>query len=197
MSYDHIVENVPDFVRRVGDRVMEGSNNVLMVLGTDRPSGLDSGLGHINSAGGGKGTGTWHVVAGRSGEDPNFASDKSFIYLSMKTDVDVNLGLGSIEEATNATPAVVLKSDSVRIVARKDLKISVGKAFIFMKSDGTIVLDGPNIRLGSGAVERLVKGDSFMALYNAHTHPTAVGPSGPPVKPMTAAQLSSRKAFVS
>ena len=138
-------------------------------------------------------------MVGRENEHPNFDSDKSYIYLSMKTDVDTNLNLGEIEEKIDTTAAGILKSDSVRIVARNDLKISVGGAYIFIKSDGTIVLDGPNIRLGTGATERLILGDAFMTLFNSHQHPTGVGPSGPPLpssRMITSVHLSSRSVFV-
>jgi hypothetical protein len=57
-------------------------------------------------------------------------------------------------------------------------------------SSGTVeirITKAGGIEFGEGAVEKLVLGDAFMALYNAHTHPTGVGPSGPPVAPMNAA----------
>mgnify|MGYP003654627407 CR=1 FL=1 len=54
-----------------------------------------------------------------------------------------------------------------------------------------IVIESGSIEIGAGAVEKLVLGDSFMTLYNAHTHNDPVaGVTGVPVAPMTAAQLS-------
>lgn len=41
------------------------------------------------------------------------------------------------------------------------------------------------ISLGGSASEPAVLGQGLMTLFNAHTHPTAVGPSGPPVPPLT------------
>lgn len=49
------------------------------------------------------------------------------------------------------------------------------------------------IELGRGAVEKLVLGDTFLALYNALSVPTGVGPSGPPISPMVAATHLSQK----
>jgi len=52
-------------------------------------------------------------------------------------------------------------------------------------SSGGIVIKSQAIKLGSkNASEGLVLGNAFMGLFNAHTHPTGVGPSGPPVTPM-------------
>jgi uncharacterized protein involved in type VI secretion and phage assembly len=44
-----------------------------------------------------------------------------------------------------------------------------------------VVIKSTAIKLGSdGATQSLVLGDAFMTLFNSHTHPTGVGPSGPP-----------------
>ena len=52
-------------------------------------------------------------------------------------------------------------------------------------SSSGIVVKSQAIKLGSErASQGLVLGDAFTALFNAHTHPTGVGPSGPPVGPM-------------
>lgn len=55
---------------------------------------------------------------------------------------------------------------------------------------GEITVKANKINLGQNASEKLVLGDTFMQLFNSHTHPTGVGPSGPPVQPMTPQQLS-------
>lgn len=49
------------------------------------------------------------------------------------------------------------------------------------------------IELGRDAVEKLVLGDTFLALYNALSVPTGVGPSGPPIVPMDAMLHLSQK----
>lgn len=68
-----------------------------------------------------------------------------------------------------------------------------GRAAIRFESDGTIVLTADKIKLaGSGASQKVVLGDAFMQLFNTHTHPTGVGPSGPSLQPMTPSQLSTK-----
>jgi uncharacterized protein involved in type VI secretion and phage assembly len=57
-----------------------------------------------------------------------------------------------------------------------------------------VVIKSTAIKLGSdGAAQSLVLGDAFMTLFNSHTHPTGVGPSGPPVQPMVAGSHVSTK----
>jgi hypothetical protein len=56
----------------------------------------------------------------------------------------------------------------------------------------TIKISGSQVTVGTGAAEPLIKGQSFMALFNAHTHNcTAPGaPSGPPLAPLTPAMMT-------
>lgn len=55
---------------------------------------------------------------------------------------------------------------------------------IELSSDGVVIISNA-IKIGSASSsESLVLGDAFMQLFNAHTHPTGVGPSGPPTDQM-------------
>lgn len=58
----------------------------------------------------------------------------------------------------------------------------------------TVTLDAAQVKLGgAGAVQPLVLGTAFMALFNAHTHVSSAPttPTSPPVTPMTPAVLST------
>jgi hypothetical protein len=55
-----------------------------------------------------------------------------------------------------------------------------------------VIVNSKNIELGEGAAEKLVLGNTFLQFFNAHTHPTGVGPSGVPVQPMVDAQHLSQ-----
>jgi len=57
-----------------------------------------------------------------------------------------------------------------------------------------VVINSSAVKIGSdGAGQSLVLGDALMQLFNSHTHPTGVGPSGPPVQPMTPGNHVSTK----
>jgi uncharacterized protein involved in type VI secretion and phage assembly len=61
-------------------------------------------------------------------------------------------------------------------------------------SSGGVLIKSTAVKVGSGgAAQSLVLGDAFMTLFNSHTHPTGVGPSGPPVVPMIAGSHISTK----
>lgn len=55
------------------------------------------------------------------------------------------------------------------------------------------VINSPLVEVGGGALEKIINGETFMTLYNAHTHAGNLGyPTSPPNTPMTAAQLSAK-----
>lgn len=59
--------------------------------------------------------------------------------------------------------------------------------------DGKIVIESSgDIELGTSSLEKLVKGLAMQTLYNSHTHPSAVGPTGAPIQQMSSSQLSSK-----
>ena len=58
----------------------------------------------------------------------------------------------------------------------------------------TINIEGSSVTVGGAGGEPLIKGSTFLSLFNSHTHPcTAPGsPSGPPVVPLTPAALTTK-----
>jgi hypothetical protein len=98
--------------------------------------------------------------------DPNFVTDLSRVYISMKTKADTNFGIqvpGFEVENETAEPAVVIKTDHARIVARQDLKIMIGDpdtgSAVVLKADGNIVfVPGPEgvIKLGGDDADKAI-----------------------------------------
>lgn len=60
----------------------------------------------------------------------------------------------------------------------KDLIANCENATVTAKSTATV--EGKKVKLGAGAAESVMKGDTFASIFDAHIHPTRVGPSGPP-----------------
>jgi hypothetical protein len=224
MSYDLIREDVPEFVKRVGDYVVQGSNNSMMILGTDRaasgPADHSTGLGHAKAAGSGKGTGVVHHIAGRKSSNPDLDKDMSYLYLAMKTEADKNLKTDNVEGNSGTGPAAIVKSDMIRLVVRKDIKIvfdktdnyiyltenncviRIGKTLINMTGD-RVVVDGPKINLGEKAskdVGAMIRGNVFTDEFLNHGHFANTGPTGG-VNPVTIPKIFtnqhlSTKSFV-
>ncbi len=171
-----VYEDVPRVSRRAGDNVIAGQSNSTILLGRDRLGPVDSGYGT------GKGAGAIHLVVGRKQEDPQIESDAATVYVSAKTDPDKQATTTSVGKFDDkGKSGVILRADCVRINARTSFKMSVGKAYMTMSSDGHIVIDG-DIQLGEGAADRIIRGDAFAKYWSGpgHTHPTPSGLSGPP-----------------
>ncbi|MFL6711307.1 MAG: phage baseplate assembly protein V [Sulfurifustis sp.] len=55
-----------------------------------------------------------------------------------------------------------------------------------------IVVDGTQVMLGGQGGEPVIKGTSFLTLFATHMHPTAMGPSGPPIPQGEMSSLSTK-----
>lgn len=185
MSRDPIYEEIPRLNTRAGDMQLASQNNSTVLLGRDRNGSVTSGYGNE------PGTAAMHMIVGRKGSDPSIVDDAATIYLSQKTDPDVQAGTNGLgQQDRTAQSGAIMRADCLRLSGRVDLKISVGKAWLVMTADGKIVLDG-EIQLGDGAADRVIKGDAFARFWSTLTIPTPVGPSGFP-PPLPANVFSAR-----
>ena len=252
VAYSNSVkEAVPRYTKRPGDLVLQGTNNTLISLGTDRQSGSDA-IGVASSAMVQAesdssmqtellGSGTIDIVAGRGQGasapptatntrnfeevdkrptaatnpqegDPDYASDLSRVYVSMRTDGDSNFGLEPYNGAKTTTTVdddafVIAKSNNVRVISREDgtvriVKEGANRAVIQLEADGTVIIDGPKIvigdgrtgqtEIGDGATEAVILGDLFMVAFNQFLTELsdAVGNLGIPLTPINAAAAS-------
>lgn len=201
-------EPVPRFTKRPGDYVLQGSNNSLIWMGSDRskeaakfdsdgyPTSINSNEYNKQSAtidivvGRGRGDSTKPKVVENSKSyeevdkealrmkreinknegDLDFSKDASRVLISQKTKGDENFNIPSPQKTDNSpqtddkngNPYVVVKSDEIRILARKDDDLKSNgsirlvkegedgndRAILTIHPDGTIQLDAPKIVLG-------------------------------------------------
>jgi hypothetical protein len=98
-------------------------------------------------------------------------------------------GPGLFVLRTPAGHRLVLDDDGEMVI----LANGNDKAQIRLTRGGEVILTAEKILLGgSSAREPLVLGQAFLTLFNSHTHPTGVGPSGPPAPQLTPSQLSAK-----
>jgi hypothetical protein len=209
-SDDFAKEDVPDFTARVGDRVIHGSNNTLILLSRDRKDKPDSGEK--------KEAGSIFLIAGRKKkEEINIQKDgdDSVILISMKSEVDANFGIKDAKAGKDAKAdaSIVVRSNEIRISARKGMKIIVDKGDLYIKADGKVNVessdditvktdkkvdikadkvnvggeDGPGVlgdklqQLWTKLTTELTKWSSTV-MYNTAMGPT-IGPGVPPLQP--------------
>lgn len=70
-------------------------------------------------------------------------------------------------------------------------KIEMAASGINVKGQ-MIVVEGNQVMLGGQGGEPIIKGTSFLTLFATHIHPTAVGPSGPPIPQGEMTSLSTK-----
>jgi uncharacterized protein involved in type VI secretion and phage assembly len=67
------------------------------------------------------------------------------------------------------------------------------KAEVRITKSGEVIIKAEKLKFGAeGASQAVVLGNDFMQYFNTHTHPTGVGPSGPPAQPMQSSHLSKK-----
>lgn len=122
-----IPELVKTYDKSESETIIEGANNAIIVLGRDRPGNISSGKGGAGEIR----CGTIQLITGRPTgygySNPNIIDNSSTIYISQRTDIDKNMGLSEGEVGISSDEAAIgLRSTSVRISARKGIKIVSG-----------------------------------------------------------------------
>lgn len=97
-----------------------------------------------------------------------------------------------IEDANGNS--MVMSSSGITLKDSAGNEIATTSAGINIKAPATITIEGASVAVGGAGGEPLIKGTTFLAMFNAHTHIcTAPGsPSGPPVPPLTPAVLTTK-----
>jgi hypothetical protein len=96
----------------------------------------------------------------------------TFLYL--------NAGEGELSFADEAGNNVRLGGSNVTLTNADGTVLDIAGAAVQVIAKH-VALRSDSISLGEGAMEPALLGRSFAAIFDAHIHPTALGPSGPPL----------------
>jgi hypothetical protein len=104
--------------------------------------------------------------------------------------LDAAAGTLTIEDANGNR--LEMTSSGIEATDATGNSISMTSGGVEISASATIKISSTQVTVGTGGAEPLVKGQSFMSIFNAHTHNcTAPGaPSGPPLMPLTPAALT-------
>lgn len=94
----------------------------------------------------------------------------------------------------DADNCITIEPGTITIRNQGGDQVVIEKNAIHVKSQNVKIEAAASLELGQGATEALVKGQTFMSLFNSHTHTSGMSgsPTSPPMVPMTPAALSTK-----
>ena len=92
--------------------------------------------------------------------------------------LDADAGQVIVEEANGNT--ITLSSSGDAIEDANGNKVEMAASGITVKGQ-QVVVDGQVVMLAGQGGEPIIKGQSFLTLFATHVHPSAMGPTGPPI----------------
>jgi phage baseplate assembly protein gpV len=103
--------------------------------------------------------------------------------------MDADAGEIVIEDANGNT--LTMTSSGTTVEDANGNKIEMAASGITVKGQ-QVVVEGSQVMLGGQGGEPIIKGQSFLTLFATHMHPTAMGPSGPPIPQGEMSSLSMK-----
>jgi uncharacterized protein involved in type VI secretion and phage assembly len=103
--------------------------------------------------------------------------------------LDATAGTLSVADANGNSLELASAGITARDAAGNEIKTTGAGVEV---SGVTVKIEGSMVQVGGAGGEALVKGNSFMALFNSHTHVTGApgSPTSPPALPLTPAALT-------
>jgi hypothetical protein len=117
----------------------------------------------------------WYDVVTEGGMKVFFTEEKGLMFDYKESQINI--------KPDNSIVILNPNGDTVTLSNDGNLTIS---------TSAKVKVDSPSIELGSQATEALIKGNTFQAIFNAHTHIGNLGaPTGPPIVPLNGSELST------
>jgi hypothetical protein len=176
-----------DYLQTANEVVLKGKTNSLIVLGSDRPAGVNSGYGGVGHTA----CASIDLIAGHSGRRPvrdikgivqktskNFEADAARVYISQYCDLDDYFGIpnhfvgaGDVLfpiQQSRARSGVGIKADVVRIYGTENIKIvtkHVAVSTIGQSANrgGIDIIAGVDNLAPNAQPQPMVKGDNLIA----------------------------------
>lgn len=138
-----------------------------------------------------------HVLVYDVDEDMKifYTPGKGLRFALLQSNITINPDKSITIEHADSKSIIELNGPNITVSSQTEVKVTTETATIEAKN--VVVDHADTIELGKGAAERLVLGDTFLTLFNTHTHITGApgAPTAPPSVPMTStAHLSGKDA---
>jgi len=106
-----------------------------------------------------------------------------------KLTLDANAGKVVIEDANGNQ--MTMDSSGTKVEDSNGNQVEMAAAGITVKGQ-QVVVEGTQVMLGGQGGEPVIKGTSFLTLFATHMHPSAMGPTGPPIPQGEMSSLSTK-----
>jgi uncharacterized protein involved in type VI secretion and phage assembly len=107
-----------------------------------------------------------------------------------KVVLDAEAGEILIEDANGNS--MLMSSSGITCTDASGNEIKSSSGGIDVKSSATVNIEGSMVTVAGSGGEPMIKGTTFLSMFNTHTHATGVGPSSPPVVPLTPSVLTTK-----
>lgn len=108
--------------------------------------------------------------------------------------VTLDAAAGELTVADANGNSIVLSSTGITCTDASGNTITASGSGVEVKSSATINIEGSMVTVAGAGGEPLVKGTTFLSLFNTHVHnATAIGaPTSPPITPLTPSVLTTK-----
>jgi uncharacterized protein involved in type VI secretion and phage assembly len=103
--------------------------------------------------------------------------------------LDADAGTVTVEDANGN--ALEMSSSGTTVEDANGNRIEMAPSGVTVKGQ-SVTVDATQVTLGGSGGEPVIKGQSFLTAYMTHTHPTGMGPSGPPIPAGESSALSAK-----
>lgn len=126
------------------------------------------------------------LAANQNGSQLFLDAEEAELSVTSEQGHKVTLGGDGVVAAHNGGSRVEIADGEVKITGTSSVRVVAQE----------ISLAASSISLGDPAAMKAVLGDLMVQLFNAHVHPSAMGPTGPPVPPMVPTAVLSNSVTV-
>jgi len=107
-----------------------------------------------------------------------------------KVTLDVANSQLVVQDATGNT--LTMSSSGTTVQDSNGNKIEMAASGVKVTASASVTVEGATVMLGGQGGEPVIKGSTFLTLFATHMHPSAMGPTGPPIPQGEMSSLSTK-----
>lgn len=104
--------------------------------------------------------------------------------------LDAKAGELRVEDSNGNS--MVMSSSGITCTDSSGNEVKSSAGGVDVKSSAVVNIEGALVTIAGAGGEPMIKGTTFLSLFNSHTHGTGVGPSSPPIVPLTPVVLTTK-----